>query len=552
MLKELLLADHLPLPDKLAMLQHLRAERGDACTELDQTLIEAVTATRKALKEVQAKQQELRQLIERLSAPPWYPATVLEATPPTPSTRVLVQHGPNRRLVGVHQDLADQSFQAGDEVYLGPELNVIMAQARPTASDSGETACFERRLADGRLVVKHRDEEWVVRAAASLPLGQLEPGDLLRLAGDARMACEKLERSQGRQFILATVPDLNRACVGGQSDNLERLLSVLTAVLIDPAKAAHYGRAGRRSIMLAGPPGCGKTLMARVAAAEIQRLSGKQCRFGVVKPAEWENPYVGVTEANIRHCFRTLREEARHGFAVLFLDEVESIGRARGGLVSQHADRFLTVLLTELEGFADRENVAIIAATNRKDLLDPALLERLSSLEIQVRRPDLDGARAIFDIHLRPEFAYYKNGEPAEATRNRLIETAVSKLYSPNGAATLCTLKFRDNRTRTVHARELVSGRLIQQICESACDRAFERDRLTGEPGLRVVDMEEAVAETIERLATTITARNASAYLADLPTDVDIVSVDAVPRKVSRPHRYLELTDLDNDTPVQP
>src|SRR5262249_57498717 len=129
----------------------------------------------------------------------------------------------------------------------------------------------------------------------------------------------------------------SRDQVGGQQANLEILLSALTAALVAPGTAALYSLGGRQAILMVGPPGCGKTLMVRVAAAEIARLGGPRCRFAVVKPAAWESPYVGETEANIRNCFRALREGAE-GPVVLFLDEIEAVGGMRGRIGGQPAD----------------------------------------------------------------------------------------------------------------------------------------------------------------------------------------------------------------------
>jgi len=372
----------------------------------------------------------------------------------------------------------------------------------------------------------------VVDAAGALDAAGLTHGDQVRWERMAWIAFEKIDAPTGRRFLLEDVPTASRDQVGGQQGNLEILLSALTASLVAPETAALYGLSGRQTILMVGPPGCGKTLMARVVAAEITRLSGRRCRFAVVKPAEWESPYVGETEANIRNCFRAMREAA-DGPVVLFLDEIEAVGRIRGGMVSHHADRFLAALLAEIDGFAERASIAIIAATNRKDLVDPALLERLSDIEIAVSRPDMRGARAILDVHF-PETV------PVDATDTRedIIETAVSRFFSPNSENALSILRFRDGKTRTVVARELASGRLFAQICRSACRSALLRHLRTGEQGVRVADMEHALADALERLATTLTRQNVHAYLADLPQDADVVSVEPVVRRVARPHRY--------------
>ena len=360
----------------------------------------------------------------------------------------------------------------------------------------------------------------------------------MRWSRDAWLALEKIEREEGHQFLLDDVPDIGRERIGGQDDNVEALLSALTATLVSPEKATEYGLANRHSALLVGPPGCGKTTMAQVAAAEMRRLSGVRCRIAVVKPAAWESPWVGETQRNIRACFKALGDAAADGYAILFLDEIEAVGRVRGSAVGQHSDKFLAALLAEIDGFSQRQGIAIIAATNRKDLVDPALLERLSDVELEVRRPDMRGARAIFGIHLPPSLPYHSNGAAPEETRSAMIETAVSHLYSPNADNELCVVRFRDGKTRTVGARELASGRTFEQICRSARRSAFLRDVRGGDSGMRVADIESAVSEAMHRLASTLTPRNAHAHLSDLPQDVDVVSVEPITRRVAA-HRYI-------------
>ena len=176
---------------------------------------------------------------------------------------------------------------------------------------------------------------------------------------------------------------------------LNRVLTSLKTRLVSPEMASLYQVDGETGILLVGPPGCGKTLIVRVVCSEISRTNGKKCRFAVVKPAEWWDPYVGVTEKNIRNCFQALKDAAdESGMAVLFLDEIESIGRTRGSAVGHHSDRFLNAFLTEMNGFEGRGNVAVIGATNRKDLCDPAVLDRFND-EVPVARPDGCGGTGI-------------------------------------------------------------------------------------------------------------------------------------------------------------
>lgn len=529
------------LEQKAAMLRDLRGHSEVMGHQTDLLLLDRVARCNSGLQTAQENQEKLKGLLEKMTATPWHPALYLGRVPTEIGVRAMVSNGNARRLVAVADSVEWSTLRVGHEVFLGRELNVIVANSPGKLPCAGETAHFDRAISESRAVLKWRDEEVIVDLADDLKDVPLAAGDLVRWDRNSWMALEKLGRAEGRRFLLDEAPDVGTECVGGQDRNLAEILDALTITLQAPEKAERYAIGGQQTILLCGPPGCGKTLMARVAAAEIARLSGTRCRFAVVKPAEWEDPYVGMTQQNIRNCFKALREAAEDGFAVLFLDEVETVGRIRGGAVGHHSDKFLGALLAELNGFQDRKNVAIVAASNRKDLIDPALLERLSDIEISVGRPDMRGAEAIFGIHMPKSVPYSPNGSAAAATRREIIAVAVSRLYSPNADNDLCVLRFRDGRTRTVAARELASGRVFEQVCREARRAALLRDIRRGEPGVSVNDMHHAVSRAMERMASTLTLRNARAYIADLPQDVDVVAVEPVQRKVRRSHQYLNI-----------
>lgn len=530
--------DHAPsLQDKCQFVHAVRTESPDLSAQIDHMLLDTLTQQHQGLLESQAALTQCKVILEQLRRPPWRPAVYLDTVSTPHGHHALVLCDGTRRLVMLDEAITCDALTIGDEVFLNHELNMIMAKSPRGALPYGETAVVERSLGDGRLLLKWRDEEVIVEAGP-LHAVPLQRGDHVRWDRAAWLAFEKIEHTHGQDFFLDELVDVDRTQVGGQAKNLETLLSSLTTTLVDPGKAAVYGLGGRQSILLVGPPGCGKTLMTRVAVAEISRLSGTQCRFAVVKPAEWESPWVGETQQNIRHCFQALRAAAHDGFAVLFLDEVEAVGRVRGNGVGFHSDKFLAALLAELDGFTDRTGIAIVAATNRKDLVDPALMERLADVEIAITRPDRRAAEAIFAIHLAETLPYSPNGTAAPVTRRELIETAVSRFYSPNADNALSVVHFRDGKTRTVAARELASGRIFTQVCRATRQAAFLRDVRGGGSGVQVADIEDAVADAIERLRSTLTVHNVHAYLADLPQDVDVVSVEPIVRKVPRHRHY--------------
>lgn len=523
-------------PERRAELMRLaRSTSHDGGRRLDLLLADRLATMSRGLAAAQAAQEELRGLMARLASPPWHPALFLGMVPTELGPRAMVLFGGTRRVVAPADGVDLAVLVVGEEVFLGSEGNVLAGRSPYGAPQCGETASFERMTPDGRCVLQWRDEQVVVDVAGALDVSDLEHGDSVRWDRIAWMAFEKLPGAT-RRYVQDELAVVGREMIGGQERSLDLLVAILTAALVSPAKAARYGMRGRRSVLMVGAPGCGKTLLARIAASELRRISGARCRFAVVKPAEWESPWVGATQSAIRRTFAELKKH--DGPTVLFLDEIEAVGRIRGAVGGQHSDKFLAALLAEMDGFTDRSDVAVIAATNRKDLVDPALLERLSDVEIAVARPDMRGARAIFDIHLPPELPIHAVDAPAADVRRTLIDVAVSRLYSPNGDNTLCTLRFRDGATRLVAARELASGRLIAQICRAACQTAFLRDERTGDAGLRLDDVEEAVVDALARLSTTLSARNVHAHLADLPQDIDVVAVEPVVRRVPRPHRY--------------
>lgn len=543
------LNDDTAIAQKVAILRSLREQFPDQAAEIDTLILTHLVKARMGVRASQDSHKELANLLASLTEPPLISAIFAGELLvwDTPRARVLI--GESQRIVNFGPEIDRAKIDKGDEVFLNKELNVIVDFSRDGVPPFGETASFVRMAPEGRrMILNYHEQEIVVDVAKPLQRrDDLERGDMIRFARNTWMAYEKIEQDHDRQdFREKELPkDITPESVGGQEENLQTLLDALSCTLLAPERAEAYGLSGRRSIMLVGPPGTGKTLLAKVAATELEKLSQQKCRFFSVKPGEFQDSYVGSTERRIRECFQDLADAAESGLAILFLDEVESsVGRIRGGIGGHHSDRFLAALLAELDGFRDRKNVAIISASNRKDMIDPALLERLSEIEINVGRPNTDGARAIFDIHLGPEIPYCPNGASASATRESIIEAAVSRLYAPNANNEICTIKFRDGVTRVVNARELMSGRLISQICLAARQAAFSREVRTGhdndsKPGLTMADMHDSVSDALTKARTMLTRHNAHAYLSDLPQDVDVVSVEPIQRKVTHPHEYI-------------
>ena len=529
----------LPEDDRLNLASQLRALGEEQSRELDRVTFARIATLDTAVREAKSALAKQHEMLRKLMAAPWYPALFLSATRTSEGERAIVIHGPSRRVVALRDGLNVADIKAGEEVYLSESANVIMEHngVRPLG---GELAIFERRLPDGRLVVRSRDEELIVESLLDAALPEPATGDLVRFDRQFNFAFEMVAKPDRHSWLRDDAPSIAREQIGGQEECVEELLDALTVTLIDPECAARFGLGGRSSILLHGRPGCGKTLMARFAVSEVARLSGKKCKFVAVSPAQWFSPWVGTTEKTIRDLFKGLREAAdRDNFVVAYLDEIDAVGRTRGSGDDPHTSRFLNVLLSEIDGFTALGNVAFICATNRLDTLDPALLERLAATQIAVPRPNRRSAQSIFGVHLPATLPFHPNGSEAPATREQLIDAGVTQLFAPNADNAVCLVRFRDGKDRTVTAKELISGRLIMQLCEDARRSAFRHARRTGEVGLRLEDIEGATARTIDRMRTSLSLHNIHSQLDGLPQDVAAVSVQPLGGKVKNASRYL-------------
>lgn len=521
----------IPLEQRLAWAGELRRSRASAAEEMDKVLLTRYSEQDAAIGELRKLLEKAKQLTAKLTAPPLREG-VFVAPAPLQDGRVLARcvTGTQELLLSVSDDALLAELACGDRVYLSAEGNAVLGKSNVRRDDPGECASVERWIDAKRLLIRHRDQSIVVQAAAALTQANAKPGDSVRLDRMSGLAVERVDKDEIRRYgATEQATSLPPEALAGYDDIRDDVLRQVTYCIVHPQTAALYGIEHEHPwILLSGPPGNGKTTAARVIGGEIQRLTARNCRILKVNGGELQSPYVGETEARIKAVLNEAHDPEE--LTVLFIDEVDAIAPARGSSGNVHTDRFLGTWLAELEGFEGRKSFVLIAATNRLDMLDPAFRSRFAT-EIEIARPRMASARAIFARHLRAEYRYHAGRGPAEVTRRDMIEAAVAKLYLPNAAgAAIATLRLRDGKTRTVTARDLVSGRLIEQICVHACRRAVQR-HIDGDPsGLRLEDIDGALDAALDRMRATLTPCNAHSYITDLPLDLAVIAVDAQPR----------------------
>ncbi len=539
-------AGALGLADKIALLQLARTGSAGASAVLDEFLLREFDQSRDALARATKIVNDQRAFLEKLAMSPLQAAVFLGRASAAGKEGAWVQQGTTSRFAWPGPDVDLAALEIGDEVLLAGESGVIVARAPERPMEGGELATFDRYAEGRRLVLTSRDEEVVAVASRTLDAVELKSGDRIRWDRTLKLAWEKIAKSSSELLFLESTPEESFDDVGGLDDVIERLRCVIALHLHHAATAARYAVERVAGILFEGPSGTGKTLLARALAHECARLSPSgRSRFCHCKPGAVNTPWFGETERKIRETFRLAREsaEAEPGIpTILFWDEIDSIGSARGEAFGRIDDRIVQSFFSELDGLEERGNVLVIGATNRIDALDPALVrpKRLGDEVFRIPRPARRGARQIFGKHLVKGIPVAPNGFGDEdQDRAALIESALSRIYSTNGEGDLLQLTFRDGRREPVRARDLVSGAIIAKIVRDACEKACLREIDGGEPGVRREDLSTAIDDAFRTTASALTPRNCRRYLPELPQDMDVVAVQPVARKVAETHRYL-------------
>lgn len=435
--------------------------------------------------------------VDRLAQPPAGYGVVI--APADDGTVDVLANGRKMR-VALSPTVEAADVVPGREVMLNEALNVVRAAG---FEQVGEIVQAKDVLDDGRvLVVSRSDEERVCRLAGSVDVAEVRAGDSLLMDSRSGFVLERIPKTEVADLVLEEVPDIRYEDIGGLAGQIEQIRDAVELPHLHAELYREHRLRPPRGVLLYGPPGCGKTLIAKAVAASLARQvaersgAGEQTRswFLNIKGPELLNKYVGETERHIRMIFQRAREKASEGApVVVFFDEMESLFRTRGsGISSDVETTIVPQLLAEIDGVERLENVIVIGASNREDMIDPAILRpgRLD-VKIKVERPDAESAHEIFAKYLTPDLPLHPddlaaNGGSPEATVAAMISATVERMYAPVEENRFLEVTYAGGDTEVLYFKDFASGAMIENVVGRAKKLAIKDQITTGARGLRV------------------------------------------------------------------
>jgi proteasome-associated ATPase len=450
--------------------------------------------------------ERLREQVSLLSAPPSGYGVLLDFN--DDHTFDVLANGRKLR-VNALPSLNTDDLQRGAEVLLNDNFNIVMVRR---AESVGEVVTIKDVLDDGvRVVVSVRgDEDKVVELSDSLRGTLIRPGDIYRLDHRSLLLLERLAQPEVEDLLLEEVPDVSYENIGGLDAQIELIADAVELPFLHQELFGEFRLQAPKGILLYGPPGCGKTLIAKAVANSLAKkvavtagADKSRSYFFNIKGPELLNKYVGETERHIRLVFQRAREKSAEGWPVIvFFDEMDSMFRARGtGISSDMESTIVPQLLAELDGVEQLSNVIVIGATNREDLIDPAILRpgRLD-VKIKIERPNQEGARHIMSMYVDNEIPIDSDellraeGSVPRAV-SQMVEEVVQHMYDTNVDNEFLEVTYQNGDKEVLYYKDFASGAMIENIVRRAKKTAIKRVISGGTRGLTTSDLLQAVRD---------------------------------------------------------
>ena len=470
------------------------------------------------LETAKAEILRLKNALDQEGQPPYSFGTVLQLNPkrhaPAGGGQAVTEESVDifnagrKMRVGISPLVNISQLAVGQEVLLNEALLVVAGLGYERA---GELVTLKELLGTDRaLVVGRADEERVIRLSGALLSQKLRVGDALSVDGRTGYALEKIPRSEVENLVLEEVPDITYQDIGGLGPQIEQIRDAVELPFLHPDLYREHGLKAPKGILLYGPPGCGKTLIAKAVAnslaARAAERAGKtdmKSYFLNIKGPELLDKYVGETERHIRLIFARAREKASDGSpVVVFFDEMDSLFRTRGtGISSDVETTIVPQLLSEIDGVERLDNVIVIGASNREDMIDPAILRpgRLD-VKVKIQRPDAEAAADIFNKYITADLPFHESDVAEhhgdiQATVDAMIQRTVEAMYSTEKSNEYLEVTYANGDTEMLYFKDFNSGAVVQNVVDRAKKSAIKDLLTTGQKGLRIDHLLHAVVD---------------------------------------------------------